>query len=323
MSFSSSASTHRRHREYHSPSPNHRSSSSSDHGEEEPRFMTFESRLEASRGFFIAGTPVANPWSIRHVTEESFRKYQQLCIRGFLVQGMLVLDDPAFAEVRTIVDNVGWMYTVLHVWPFCPRVVRECISNLYIAEDGVYIRGCRFDFNPVVTNQLFMTPIVEHSHPWVDDDLSQSITFLTGGRCPRWEIFSLTQLLPQYIYLYKLCELNWLPGFHVDAMIKKRLRFLFAFVRNKPIDFGRLVYDQVVEMSRDSDADKKIVLPNFIYQTLNLQREILALPGDEPLIGEPLRINGVEADLSHQFGKRITIILCYNFRFRQQYFHEL
>ncbi|KAG2307454.1 hypothetical protein Bca52824_027202 [Brassica carinata] len=308
MSTSSSASSHLRHREYNSPSSNDRSSSSTEPGEEEPRFMTFESRLQASQGFFIAGTPVENPWSNRHITEVSFRKYQQLCIQGFLVQGMLVLDDPGFAESRTIVNNVGWMYTVLHVRPFCPRVVRECISNLYGSEVGVYIRGCRFDFDPVVINQLFMTPIVEPSHTCEDDDQSQEITFLTGDRCPRWETFSLTQLLPQYLCLYKLCELNWLPGFHVDAMIKKRLRFLFAFVRNKPIDFGRLVYDQVIEMSRDSDANKKIVLPNLIYQTLNLQRAILALPGDEPLIGQPLNINEVEADLFTTVGTEIRTV---------------
>ncbi|KAG2329860.1 hypothetical protein Bca52824_001040 [Brassica carinata] len=173
MSTSSSASSHLQHREYNSPSSidrssssteTARSSSSSEPAEEEPRFMTFEARLQASRGFFIAGTPVPNPWSNRHLSEVSFRKYQQLCIRGFLVQGKLVLDDPAFAEARTMVDNVGWVYTVLHVRPFCPKVVRECISNLYGLYVGVFIRGCRFDFDPVVINQLFMTPIVENSH---------------------------------------------------------------------------------------------------------------------------------------------------------------
>ncbi|KAG2306566.1 hypothetical protein Bca52824_026314 [Brassica carinata] len=69
MSSSSSASNLRRNREYHSPSPNRQSRSSFENGKEEPPFMTFESRLEASQGFFIASTPVANPWSIRHVTE--------------------------------------------------------------------------------------------------------------------------------------------------------------------------------------------------------------------------------------------------------------
>ncbi|CAN7046831.1 unnamed protein product [Brassica oleracea var. botrytis] len=239
--------------------------------DEEPRFMTFEARLQASRMFFIAGPPVPNPWSNRHLTEVCFRKYQQLCLRGFLVQGMLVLDDPGFAEARSIVENVGWMYTVLHVRPFCPRVVRECISNLYGSDAGVYIRGCRFDFDPVVINQLFMTPIVEQPHTWEDGDLSQAIAFLTGGRY---------------------------------AMLKKRLHFLFAFVREKPIEFGRLAYDQIIEMSRQSDADKKIVLPNLIYQTLNLQRDILALPGDEPLIGQPQNVSGLEADLSLRRGRR-------------------
>ncbi|KAL0815524.1 hypothetical protein Bca101_071968 [Brassica carinata] len=270
MSTSSSASTHRSRREYSTTSSDYRSSSSPEPAEEEPRFMTFEARLQASRGFFIAGPPVPNPWSNRHLTEVSFRKYQQLCLRGFLVQGMLVLDDPGFAEARSIVENVGWMYTVLHVRPFCPRVVRECISNLYGSDAGVYIRGCRFDFDPVVINQLFMTPIVEQPHTWEDGDLSQAIAFLTGGRCTHWEPFSLTQLLQQ----------------------------------EKPIVFGRLAYDQIIEMSRQSDADKKIVLPNLVYQTLNLQRDILALPGDEPLIGQPQNVSGLKADLSLRRGRR-------------------
>ncbi|CAF2157969.1 unnamed protein product [Brassica rapa subsp. narinosa] len=208
-------------------------------------------------------------------------------------------EEPRFMtfEARLQASRVGGC-TFLHVRPFCPRVVRECISNLYGSDAGVYIRGCRFDFDPVVINQLFMTPIVEQPHTWEDGDLSQAIAFLTGGRCTHWEPFSLTQLLPQYLCLYKLCELNWLLGFHVYTMLKKRLHFLFAFVREKPIDFGRLAYDQIIEMSRQSDADKKIVLPNLIYQTLNLQRDILALPGDEPLIGQPENVSGLEADLS-------------------------
>ncbi|KAF3584321.1 hypothetical protein F2Q69_00031056 [Brassica cretica] len=265
MLTSSSASTHRSRREYSTTSSDYRSSSSPEPAEEEPRFMTFEALLQASRGFFIAGPPVPNLWSNRHLTKVSFRKYQQLCLRGFLVKGMLVLDDPGFAEARSIVENVGWMYTVLHGMPI---------------------------------------PIVEQPHTWEDGDLSQAIAFLTGGRCTHWEPFSLTQLLPWYLCLYKLCELNWLHGFHVDAMLKKHLRFLFAFVREKPIDFGQLAYDQIIEMSRQSDADKKIVLPNLIYQTLNLQRDILALPGDEPLIGQPQNVSGLEADLSLRRGRR-------------------
>src|SRR5690606_22187723 len=128
--------------------------------------------------------------------------------------------------------------TVFHVQPFCPRLVRECISNLYSSNDGVYIRGCHYDFDPVVINQLFMTPFVEQSQTWENEDLTEAIVFLTGGRYPCWETFLLTYLLLKILCLLKLYELNWLPGFHVDSIIKKRLRFLFALVKNKPIDFG-------------------------------------------------------------------------------------
>ncbi|KAF2563688.1 hypothetical protein F2Q70_00016752 [Brassica cretica] len=238
MSSESSGSNCRRNREFCSSSP---------HRLEPCPYMSFDSRLETTRLFFVSNAPVPNPWSLRH------------------------LDDPAVCETRRILEDIGWIYTVLHVRPFCPKVVRECISNLYSADDGVYIRGFRFDFDPVVINQLFMTPNVEHSH---------------------------------YDYLYKLCSLNWLPGFDDDSMIKRRLRFLFAVVRKKPIDFSRLVYDQVLEMSRSCDVDTKITLPNLIYQTLILQRDITALPGDEPLIGSPLWINGDEVDTDIRRGRR-------------------
>ncbi|KAF3588428.1 hypothetical protein F2Q69_00027577 [Brassica cretica] len=262
MTSSSSQSSRRRNRDTRSASPPCPKANP---------VMDFQSCPEATRLFFLSNDPVPNPWSLRHVSEASFSKYQELFIRGYLVQGNLVLDDPAVAEARRLVENVG-------------------------ADDGVYIRGCRFDFDPVVINQLFMTPFVEHSHVWEGDDLSEAIIFLTDGRCHRWETFSLTYLVPQYHSLYKLCSLNWLPGFHEDSMIKNRLRFLCALVRKKPIDFGRLVYDQVLEMACSSDADKKIILPNFIYQTLILQRKITALPGGEPLIGHPLWISGDEVD---------------------------
>ncbi|KAF2603415.1 hypothetical protein F2Q70_00028255 [Brassica cretica] len=44
-------------------------------------------------------------------------------------------------DVFRVIDDIGWSYTVLHVNPFCPRVVREFISNIPFYEDGALIRG--------------------------------------------------------------------------------------------------------------------------------------------------------------------------------------
>ena len=98
MTSSSSQSNRRRNRDAQSASP---------HRREANPVMDCQSRLEATRLFFLSNDPVPNPWSLRHVSEASFNKYQELCIRGFLDQGNLVLDDPAVAEARRIVENVG------------------------------------------------------------------------------------------------------------------------------------------------------------------------------------------------------------------------
>ncbi|KAF3487791.1 hypothetical protein F2Q69_00052893 [Brassica cretica] len=233
MTYSSSASIRRR---------------NCDHAAEPPaRFLTFESRLEESRRCFIGKEPVANPWSLHHVNEEIFCKYQQLCIRGFLVQGILLLDYPAIAEARRMVEDVWLIYTVLYVRPIGPRVVRECISNLCSADDRVYIRGCRFDFDPVVINQQFMTPFVEKSHVWEDEDLTQAIVFLTVDAssiplctpskgvylfpfCPR----SSSSLRGDIPFFFDLCKANDRAGSKLDSAR------LFAELDRTQIQLGSL-----------------------------------------------------------------------------------
>ena len=61
------------------------SRSGSPHRLEATPYMSFESRLEATRVFLVSNAPVPNPWSLRHVSEDSFSKYQELCIQDFLV----------------------------------------------------------------------------------------------------------------------------------------------------------------------------------------------------------------------------------------------
>ena len=46
-----------------------------------------------------------------------------------MVQGYLDPKDRSLDEAFRIIDSIGWAYTVMHVHPFCPRVVREFISN--------------------------------------------------------------------------------------------------------------------------------------------------------------------------------------------------
>ena len=220
-----------------------------------------------------------------------------------MVQGSLDHKNPVLEDVYRIIDSIGWSYTVMHVHPFCPRVVREFISNKPFNDEGALIRGYVFRFTPSLINQLMMILSVEHSFKWTNVDLSQAITHLTGGQCSGWTGFNLNALNP-FKALYRVCELNWLPGPDFDAMLKNRLHLLYDVANRHKIDFGHLVYDQVIEMCRKTEWETNLFFPNLIYQLLMLQKEIPLLPGNEEPIGRGLPIFGLTGDTSGPRGRR-------------------
>ena len=72
----------------------------------------------------------------------------------------------------------------------------------------------------------------------------------------------------------------------------------------KKINFGHLVYEQVIDMTRLTDSDTNLIFPNLIYQLLVLQKEVPLLPRDEEPIGRGLPIYGVASDTSGPRGRR-------------------
>ncbi|KAF3583131.1 hypothetical protein DY000_02032160 [Brassica cretica] len=244
-------------------------------------FVLFDERLQRSRQLFSNNVSAVEGYSRRHPNEEAAIGYRSLCLRGFIVQGSLDPRDSVVEEVFRMIDSIGWSYTVMHVHPFCPRVVREFISNKPFNDEGVLIRGYVFQFTP-----------------------SLAISHLTGGRCSGCAGFNLNALLNPFQTLYRICELNWLPGPVSNAMIKNRLRLLYAVAKCHKISFGDLVYEQVIEMTRKTDWETNLTFPNLIYQLLMLQREVPLLPGDEEPIGRGLRIYGLAGDTSGPKGRR-------------------
>ena len=267
-------------------------------------FKTFEDRLQESRLLFYGTVTPIGGYSRRHPNEDATTVYRSLCLRGFVVQGSLNPSSRRLDDVFRVIDEIGWSYSVLHVNPFCPRVVREFISNIPFYDDGVLIRGYVYRFSPSLINELMMTPPVEQPYKWKEVVLDHAIAHLTGGQCAGWTGFSLNALFDPFKILYRVCERSWLPGPDSDLMMKKRLRLMYAVTKRKQIDFGQLVYEQVIDMARVRDLDTNLVFPNLIYQLLMLQREIPLLPGDEDLIGKGIPICELRSDGSGPRGRR-------------------
>ncbi|KAF3511630.1 hypothetical protein F2Q69_00006667 [Brassica cretica] len=87
-------------------------------------FKSFDDRLQESRLLFSQTVPTIGGYSLHHHNDEATNGYRFLCLRGFVVQGSLDPKDRLLDDVFRFIDNIGWSYTVMHVHPFCPRVVR-------------------------------------------------------------------------------------------------------------------------------------------------------------------------------------------------------
>ncbi|KAF2583686.1 hypothetical protein F2Q70_00036558 [Brassica cretica] len=136
-------------------------------------YLSFENRLQTNRAFFVRDRfPVGAP-TRRHENDIARLKYEDKCLRGFVVQ-----------------------------------VVRKLISNLCHTADGVLIRGTHFGFDPDVINTVMLTPLIEKSYDWESVDLKSAIYVLTGYRCFGWTGFTLTTLGAPYQILYRVCERN-------------------------------------------------------------------------------------------------------------------
>ncbi|CAF2141563.1 unnamed protein product [Brassica napus] len=91
----------------------------------------------------------------------------------------------------------------------------------------------------------------------------------------RGDTFELSSILINSVY--KCC-----------VPCEKAYAVLYALVQKKPIDFGRLVYDQILDTTRQSNGRQPIGFPNLIHEVLVHQCVIRPLVGDEELIGRPM-----------------------------------
>ncbi|KAF3508363.1 hypothetical protein F2Q69_00004235 [Brassica cretica] len=201
--------------------------------------------------------------------------------RKFIPQQCISLTDDIVSDVRRIVTGAGLIYTLTDIDPYQPNIIREFIANLPEAEkrdDGVavYVRGSLVDFSPSLINSLYCIPGFEEDPNWMDESIDEVCGFLTDGRIRRWENMSSKYLTATNQVLYKLVCSNWIPTMNYTSMNQKRLRFVYMLHHHDGSDFGKLVYDQIMEMAENTKTEKTrcIMFPILIQQVILFQRTI-------------------------------------------------
>ena len=136
--------------------------------------------------------------------------------------------------------------------------------------DGVFIWGTHFGFDPDVINTVMLTPSLRNHttgrvliSKW-PIMFSRVIGASGGLNSPSLPLLLLIKSCTGCASATGwVCERNWLSGPETDEFIKMRLRLIYAIVNRRSINFGELVYDQILAMAHRCDPERKIIFPNL------------------------------------------------------------
>lgn len=82
---------------------------------------------------------------------------------------------------------------------------------------------------------------------WKFGDVNHSVAILTCKFHNKCEEFSLKDMYPTYKMVYNISHMNQIFGSDSEGLVKHHLQLLSALVMRKHIDFGYLVYNQIVD----------------------------------------------------------------------------
>lgn len=218
------------------------------------------------------------------LTKHASKRFRVIKDRKFVEQKLLCMEDPDFLEVKEILRKCGLLYTVLDVRPYAPQVIHEFYSNLLHLDfrDGinlVYVRGKMFNFSPAVINELFETQDHSAHEPWTNEDVDEAVVTVTGGKKKKWGRVSMVDLTKTMNLMFKFTCANWMPTSNKSTLTKDRIRFIHMLCQGRPFNFGKMVFDQILEVAA-SPEDHNLLFPNLIGQLLDSQHEHVTAEAD-------------------------------------------
>ncbi|KAF8085093.1 hypothetical protein N665_0681s0016 [Sinapis alba] len=228
----------------------------------EPRYAAirdlFQERVLENLDLLRPKVPPVNSWFIRG---QATKCYKLLTPRKFVTQQNLSLADEKLHDIKKVVKKYGLIYTVIDSDSFQPNMVREFMINLHDAEDRddglvVYVRGVLVDFSPSLINAMYLILEFKEDHDYMAEEIDGVCAFLTNDQVRRWENMNSKFLTLLNQVLYKLVCSNWIPTTNYTTITHDRLKFLYMIHHHKSFDFGKLVYNEIVNMSASSGTDK-------------------------------------------------------------------
>lgn len=168
--------------------------------------------------------------------------------------------------------------TVTKVGSYCRTVVYEFYCNLLSgvgdvnsAKFGtVFIRDKLYEFSPTVINKFFWTHEGDVHNENLD--LDTAATALTGGLITVFpnhpKKLAAAKLSSFYSILHKTAIKNWTPSTNSTVVTSNQLSVLFAIGTRQSFNFGRIMFDTILQFADGACKGSKLPFSSLIYGLL-------------------------------------------------------
>ncbi|XP_010495618.1 PREDICTED: uncharacterized protein LOC104772734 [Camelina sativa] len=178
------------------------------------------------------------------------------------------------AARRELIDQAGLLKTVTQVGAYDSDVVYEFWANLPAAKVeresvDVLVRDWMYEFSPSRINALFGLQSVDvreqrlQTAAILEEDMA---LFLSGGTVKSCKQLVSTAIKNQVIKdLHKICCSNWSPTVNTGYISTNRAMVIYMIMHHIPFNFGRMIYDQIIQLGLQAQSDFRLSFPSLIY----------------------------------------------------------
>ncbi|WJX66241.1 hypothetical protein P8452_50816 [Trifolium repens] len=194
-------------------------------------------------------------------------------------------------EVMDLILQAGLMKTVSGLGSCYEKLVKEFIIN--IGEDcgnrlskefhQVFVRGKCVQFSPAVINAYLGRR--EYGYPSFEPTNNQICKTITANQVKVWPIkgkVPSAMLSVKYAILNRIGAANWVPTTHSSTIATNLAKFVYAVGTGANIDYGALIFDQIVEHGKSWAIKLVIGFPTLICDIILDQHPNILVPEDTP-----------------------------------------
>ncbi|KAK2454193.1 hypothetical protein QL285_001782 [Trifolium repens] len=194
-------------------------------------------------------------------------------------------------EVMELIHQAGLMKTVSGLGSCYEKLVEEFIVN--IGEDcdnrlskefhQVFVRGKCVQFSPTVINAYLGRR--EYGYLGFEPTNNQVCKTITANQVKVWPLkgkVPSVMLSVKYAILNRIGAVNWVPTSHTSTIATSLAKFIYAIGTGATVDFGSLIFYQIVEHGKSWAVKLVIAFPSLISGIILDQHPNILFPEDVP-----------------------------------------